>query len=474
MANELSFVDSIASAPTTRLDLNDGTLWNLYRDSDFSPPPVKRARVSTLLGHGDEIPITTYGNRTIGLTLEVKATTKDLLAAELQKLNRELDRASQDPSGVNNILRWKATGAGSGKEVFFRVFPSPDYKLDYIPGGEEVHNSYIIRLKIEAEPFAYGLRVLQSLIVVNNDPAAGSNPCQFDVTGVTGDVATPGFFLMTGTTQQDRSQLMSIRRHGTPGGVYITQAEAMTQGTDTTVQANDATASGAGSNYSRTTFATVQALGLSARLSFVLPAAGNSVEYRGIYRIFVRVRRSDATTAMQLQMRDAVGALGIVGPIVTLPLQTYWMWIDIGLIALPLGADDPVNEGYNGLPQLVTGPSSFVLDAGSASATPDLDWDVVLAAPADEELSIINWKGGGANTDRIMDGPTDKCYSRNGASSIPFQEPVARTGDIPLLAPNQTNRIAFLRNVGGGVTDDKTLSQQVTVVFWPRFLYIRP
>src|SRR4030042_6530749 len=118
MTQTLQFVDKIDAAPTLRLDLNDSSKW--FLDSkDMSPPGLKRSVADTMLREGAKVCASAYQNRVVKLTLDVKASTKDLLATEIQKLNRELDRAQ-------NILKWKAEGATN--PVFFRTWRSPDWK----------------------------------------------------------------------------------------------------------------------------------------------------------------------------------------------------------------------------------------------------------------------------------------------------------------------------------------------------------
>jgi hypothetical protein len=465
MPNTVQFVDTISATPATRLDLNDGSTWKVLQSPppDLSPPPLKRSVVSSMLRDGSEIPATAYDNRTLDLTVLAAAASKDLLATELQKLSRELDR-------TRNILKY--TSDGATKPVFFRTLRSPEYK-DIGARQLEGQNKKMLRLKILAEPFAYGLRetVSGSPFTVNNDPAAGSNPCYFDVTGVLGEVPTPGLFVISGLPSGDRT-LMAIRRHGTPGGVYALQCEGMTQGTDTTTQPNDATFSGGSNNYSRTTFATAT---LATRLTapnFPVTGAGSSVEYRGLYRIFARLRKTASGDDIRVQMRW--GSDAITSDEVTLPLNSNRNWIDLGLVQLPAGIADPVNEGYSGVAQAVK-TMSLEFRARQVSGTGNLDWDVVLAVPADEGLIMTDWRLPTPG-EYVLDGPNQAAYQRDAASTVlATSAPIGLSGGFLELAPNQTNRIAFLEEVnpvGGGTTIGD--SNVVAVHYWPRYLYIRP
>jgi len=460
----LQFVDKIDAAPTTRLDLNDGTKWLFQRKPlpDLSPPPLKRAVVSTLMRQGAKIVASAYDNRVLKFDLVAQAATEDLLATELQKLNRELDRA-------NNILKYQPIGATN--PVYFRTFRSPGYSLNV-----ESEPVFRVRLGLEllAEPFAYGERVTLNSVTVNNDPAAGSNPCYWDVTGVTGDVPTPAFLKFAASPSVANQRMaLGVRRHGTPGGVYPLQAEGMTLGTDTTLPGNDAAMSGAGSNYARTSFATATMQTRLTAANFPVTAAGQSVEYRGTYRIFARVRHSVAGDTIRIKM--TYGPTGIATEPVTLPNQTWLMWVDLGLVRLPASVDDPVSgEGYSNVPNAAR-IMSLNFQAERVSGSGNLDWDVVLAVPADEELAIIAWPT--STSDAIIDGPNDSVYSRlaSASDSLYTTAPIPRAGSIPLLSPNQTNRIALLVNVGGDLqADDLADSAAVVLSYWPRHLYVKP
>lgn len=449
MANVLQFVDKIDAAPTVRLDINDQAKFFLHKSPDFSPPQLKRVVVSTMMRDGAEIPASAYDNRVVKLQLDVRGASKDDLATNLQSLNRELDRR-------NNILKWQPQNAT--KPVFFRTFRSPDYGLNTGGPGEvgEVTNIYTVTLQIIAEPFAYGLKVTAiSGVAVDNNPASVLAPQYIDVTGVTGDVPTPAY-IETSSPGSNRQQLLAIRRHGTPPHIFF-QAEAMTQGTDTTTQPNDAAYSGAGNNFSKCTFASP---GMTGRLTTAaFPRAAPTVDDRGTYRVFVRVKKSDASV---IKMRFTYEP-GISGATVTIP-NINLILLDLGLLQIPTGPD-PVFDGYSNT-QWVFDATTFRIEAERVSGAGTLNIDYVLLIPAGEALCIAS-VGSDPGT-WLWDGPMDTVRPANAGTALGI---FSRVGNIPLLAPNQTNRLHVLRQVTGedAVTDTTT----VTVSFWPRFLYIR-
>jgi len=459
MPHTLQFVDKIDASPTLRLDLNAGK-WKLLRDPapDFSPPSLKRAVVSTLLRDGSEIPATAYENRVVKFRLYLQGTTEDDLATEAQKLHRELDRA-------RNVLKWQPAGATS--PVFFRTHRSPDYRLR---NDDEVKFRLFADLAVVADPFAYGLKVSLSPVTVNNDPAAGSNPCRWDIAAasLTGDVPTPGYFNL-GLNVSGKKAMLAVRRHGTPGGVYAVQAEGLTQGTDTATQPNDTAFSGVSNNYSRTSFATATAM--TTRLTHTgWPDAGsNSVEYRGRYRVFARVRQNGGAIG-DINVRILYGNGQYTTEKVPVPVVGSIIWMDMGILPMP-AQPDPISEGYSNA-ELSVATANVRLQAERVTGSATLDWDVFLAVPADEELCIVQWDST-LNT-CYLDGPQDKAYSRSAsqADSVESLKAPAMVGSIPLLSPNQINRIALLQNLEAADTKGNTTS--VTVSFWPRFLYIRP
>ncbi len=161
----VAFVDSIATSPTTRLDLMSGQ-WRLtVEGTSFPPPELRRSVVSTLLVDGEQIPSAAYANRTITLRLHCLATTDDDTASAIQDLAQELDRPA-------NFLKWQP---GTTQPVFFRTL-----RADY----SAVQWDQVLKMatvSIPAEPFAYGLKQTLPAVLVNNDPAATSGGMFLDV-----------------------------------------------------------------------------------------------------------------------------------------------------------------------------------------------------------------------------------------------------------------------------------------------------
>ncbi|MFI2577694.1 hypothetical protein ACH5AJ_36475 [Streptomyces rochei] len=201
----VQFVDSVASSPTVRLDLNNEAPWGCT-GVDFSPPQLKTAFSSTLLVDGERLTAAAYANRTLTLSLELIAG-QDASATAMQALWRELDRPT-------NVIRYQPDGMPS--PVFFRTIRSSDTRVREYPGGGSTALR-TLEVQVRAESCAVGLRVDLPQVVVSNDPTAStwlnSNPfMEVDASGWTGTGGT-----IARSTAQSHEGAASLLL--TPGGV---------------------------------------------------------------------------------------------------------------------------------------------------------------------------------------------------------------------------------------------------------------
>jgi hypothetical protein len=468
------FVDAISGSPTVRLDLNtlSGGLM-LAGEPDLSPPNMRRVVASSMLIAGDRIPAAAFGNRTIRMNLQLIQSSADNAATKLQALARELMRPPLRPGDSSNTLRVMV----GTTPMFFKTFPAPDMAHQLMMLNPQMGRTTI---DIPCEPFGYGVKETQGPFTVTNDPAAASNGMFFDLTSPKGDVETPvdlqfangsGF----GATGRLYSAL-AIRRRGTPSGVpLVLQAEAMTVGTDTTVQANSALFSGSGSNWVRCTFTTATSGQRRVYTSTTFPTP--SLDARGTYRVFARVRKTVAgdTITVRLQYGD-VNATKL-GPLKVLPLNTGIQYVDLGNMQIPVGYD-PITDRA-GAEIIPTGPYiDFYArrDAGSGS----LDIDHLLFLPTDDRLEFIKWptvQASATDTWMALGGAEPAAYCLNTSGQIRSTETIEIAGGPGLMInPNTTNRIFFARDVGTGTAaagggDSITATTVVTASYHPRYLY---
>jgi hypothetical protein len=464
MASSLKFVDSIASSPTTRLDLNDRTTWRLHTEGTrFSPPPLDQAVASTLLADGAVIPASAYGLRTIQLMLSVNAASADATATQLQTFYRELNRPG-------NFLRWQQE---TTNPVFFRTFRTSADEVQDL--GKIDGTRKLLSVAFLAEPFAYGLlETPVSGVTVSTDPAAGSNGCFVDVTGVKGDVESPALIKWPGAVVlASRKPLTAVRRRGTPSATpFPFQAEAMTQGTDTTTQANDANFSGSGNNYSRCTFTTAT---LVTRLT--LSDLGTaSVDLRGTYRVFMRYRKNTGTDTINMHLRWGTSANPINNDsVAAVGSSSSFRMADLGLVSIPYG-NDPVHDFRSGVELVVDDDTRFLLLAERTAGTGTIDFDFLLFVPADDRLAIVNWRESQGNEDHWwFDADSNSAHPRNTSDQVTIAPSPEIAGGFPMLTPNQTNRI-FVLHEAGDLTNYAiaTTVSPVSVAYYPRYLTVRP
>jgi hypothetical protein len=461
----LQFVDSIASSPTVRLDLNDGAPFGLkIEGTSFGTPTMRYAEASTLMRDGSTYPAAAYGERVLTIKLTLAETTRDAIATAMQELHRELDRPT-------NFLRWQQDSATN--PVFFRTIRTPPDRWDDFPFTPNPYNE--VTIPVLAEPFGYGLKETGTA-TVSNHPAAGTGlPGYLDVTSVKGDVETPLILRVESTTfnvVNDFASMLAVRRRGTPSSAPVgLQAESMTLGTDTTLPGNDGAMSGAGSNYARCSFGTIA---MTTRLSTTFPAAA-SVDNRGTYRVMARIRRSVAGSdgvAMRLRWGGTSSSL-ITNDTVTTSQTTSLNYVDLGLVSIPPG-EDPVTDGLSGTSLSASGIYVEV-QAQRTAGTTNLDIDFLWFVPADDRLCTIRWGTASGADYCFADASLDKVYNATTAGAVLNANMAQRTGGLPMISPGVTNRVWFLKQVRqGAATDAIGVTFTAQYSYFPRYLYLRP
>lgn len=468
---DLAFVDSITASPTTRLNLHvtSGTGWQcLAEGSDFPPPPLDRIVAESMMTDGATVPAAAYRNRSITLALDLgMSLSPDAAAAQFQLLLREIDR----PGGP--ILRYRPDTTNS---VFFQVFRSaPDAVL-----WDPFQRRAVVTLM--AEPFAYGAKETQSAVNVTSDPASGTNPMRWDIAAPKGDVETPLTMTIAngatglGATGRIRS-VFAIRRRGTVGSApFLLQCESMTQGADTSVLANSTFSGG---NAARCTFATLPGGQRRVYTATTFPAA--SVDARGSYRVFARIRKTVGTDSidMELQWGDTNNVTS--GGIITLPANTGFQYVDLGVMQIPNGYD-PVFDGKSGV-ELSTEGSFISLFARRNSGSGNLDMDHLLFMPADDRQMSVKWptvQAFSTDTFVVAGGDETAAYCLTASNTLRSVEPIEITGKGLMLAPGRTNRIYMIRDVATGTAaagggDVLTATHNITTSYFPRYLSpVRP
>lgn len=329
-------------------------------------------------------------------------------------------------------------------------------------------------LESSTPPAGHTLHIDEAMLVAMG--TANANGCYFDVTGVKGDVDTP-LFLNRPVTNCGEQSLFAVRRRGTPYMMpFLVQAEAMTQNTDTTTQANSATFSGVGNNYSRTTFATGT---MSNRLSILKMPTSATVDARGSYRVFARMRKNGSTSTITTRLIWA-SANAIAGTITNDTVTvtgTNVQMIDLGAVSMPVGAD-PVHNGYDG-PEIIVEGIYLRVDAARVAGTDTLDIDYLLLIPSDDRLSIVAWSPDGvAGTadNLVLDGFNELTFGYLGATGelCSMGSPYF-VGGLPMLSPNVTNRIVHINEVMPATAETTwPTTWSFQPYYWPRYLFVAP
>lgn len=168
------FVDSIAASPSVLLDINAAPYYVDIQGVDISPPDYDQTWSDNSLAHGSRLAWEKAPNRTLKIPLHIM--TSSVAAQETAILNLGLRLAQ------NGILKIQY----GSTPIFVRTFGNPKYAMKI---RRALKDSSSIDLEIVAEPFGYGTRVEVggSPFTLSTNPAVGTNPTRFDISGVLGD-----------------------------------------------------------------------------------------------------------------------------------------------------------------------------------------------------------------------------------------------------------------------------------------------
>ncbi|WP_374457708.1 hypothetical protein [Nocardioides sp.] len=456
MADVIRFVASVASSPTVRLDLNDETsFW--VKKVTATPPRLRRSMSSNAMRDGVYVGSASYDSRTLVIELECRKSTQDAAATEIQKLWRELDRAS-------NWLQYQP--AGATKPVFFRTMRSDTSGLEDVVAQAAMRT---FTIEVLAESHAVGLMETLGPFTVNNDPAAGSNPGYVDISGVIGDVAADAIFW--NQTANRAATLMAIRHDAFSDIRPWIQCESLTLGTDTANPGGgpDAAMSGTGTNnYVRTTFSGAT---MASRLSGDINTGITGQV--GSFVIYAAVRRTDATSVIKVGCSASTASAP--DDTTTVPLSTARQLVRVGRFS---------TDGTENFAGRVKGSNLYRIWAQRESGTGNLEWDCLFFVPADSAMleATSYATSTAAGDDDVFDGVADRASAIiGGGNPTTFATeagPLRVAGRIPQVRPNNTSRLFFLTSSTydstGLRTHVKTETNAITIYYWPRYLHVRP
>jgi hypothetical protein len=456
-ADRLRFVDSVVASPTVRLDINDqaATSTSWFSTFEWTPGQLTRAISENAMGDGGNVSSSRRGFGSLRVTTTLRAANQDTLATQFQLLTRELDRET-------NWVEFRPDGAT--KSIYLKTYRSDVALIRVVPAQVGM---FMVEYEILTDPYGIGLRETISIGTVNNDPAAGSNGCYFDVTGVIGDVPAPPVIIdtVTGSTMQT----FGVRQTGTPSNISVAFLQGESAGTLTGFSnpggAADAAMSGSGTtNYVRSTAATGNVIWT------VTGTDAQMIANRGTYRAFVVVRISNNTTDWTIADNNGDGTL--YQP----PRSSSRQIVDLGLRVIGPGIN---KAGADGLPS-PTHSIGTGLDFNRTSGAGTIDVDYLALIPAD--TAQLTWDFAiGASLEQLVDCTQESITGKEaGASAFDGTGNVggvaSASGGFPSLVPNQTNRFYWHRYAQGGGTHTISKSDTASPTFYynPRYIFIRP
>lgn len=430
---------------------------------------------SALEGEPDGIEVE-YGLRVVAFTQQINGTRSNAMARQSAMARALMLR----PEG------WLLIQLSADRDpVWFHVY-RPDLSapsFDNVTDSDQP-DSWNIPVQLPAEALAYGARVTHGAVTVNNDPAAGSNPCSFTLTSIVGDApapcrveinpnaaaAMPGYRWMLAHAALDAAYTPVLWPVGTGDG--------FTAGTDTGAGVADALYTGG--SYRAVTFATAT---MATRLSGSAPVTPT----RGRYKVLVRIARSDTDSTFSMRFGQSVGVANIYGDIVRMDRAAstgsgHATWVDLGQFNFPRGSGQ-VPDDYS---VTVSAPSialQMARDSGSGSGR----IDAFMLVPADiqgqyrssvmfSEFTRIGIDSGSGTG--IWDGDAETYWQLSQFGTLNTPMPV-NMGGYPKLVPGATNVMHILQQVNGArpffsedAADVIAATSSVVVSYYPRYQWL--
>lgn len=463
----VKFMASPATTAAVRYDFNTaisggGRAHILHGAWDLGAPELQ--------GDSDGIDVE-WGLRTIQFTQRIEGSEADALAKQ-SALARELLRRSN----------WLMVQIAADREpVWFQTYRGDPGSLSFenVRLDSTGFDAWDIGLSLQAEPFALGARVTLSPITVNNDPAAGSNPCRAVLPTILGDAPAP-LRIVSDTGLDGRRLMYALHAsESTPSAIVwqIGSSDGNTAVTDT--GAGVANAAYSGGSYRAVTFAT-QA-GLTVRL-----ALANKTFTAGRYKVLARIARSDTDSEF-----DVMFAYTASAPVTISGEHVHWgpngpstsaghaAWVDLGDFTFPAGYQRP-----DGSPlETVTSAGSLSLSRTTGAGSAHLD--AVMLVPVEVSDTLDNnilytyfpatGIGSGSGT---WDGDSEMLWLlSSGSAPVPLSAEIK--GGYPVATPGAVNLLTVLQQVNGARSsanvdgsDGITVAASLTISYQPRWLWI--
>jgi hypothetical protein len=472
MADLIRFVDSVASSPTLRLDLNDeSSFW--VKSFSAPPPRLRRSMASNAMRDGVSVGSSTYDARTLTLEIQCRKSTQDLAATEMQKLWRELDRAT-------NYLMYQPTGAT--KPVFFRTFRSDASQLADVMAQAAMRT---FTIELLAEPFAVGLPETFSG-TFSWDGASSTGFKASSMPTIIGDAAAPLTLDVTLTNLPASAWLVAQATPSTltsPDVVRAdTNSELGTVGTDTSFSTGLSNIYWS-TNAASVTFATNA--NLVARLTGIAPTGF----YGGTYRLLAHLLEGTGGTGSYTVRAGRGNSAGVISGSINTgetktvaidgaiggPIDTF---ADLGLFRVPFGTDSLTQaSGF------AVSESYWSFEASRTAGSGTLRIDGLLWVPAIMDDAALNSTAlitppasASTTTPKVMrvDADAESVSLFVGTNVSDTVTPASVAGGLPFVAPGCTNSLWLIPTAGAAAGTATTTTIAYSASYYPRYLFVRP
>lgn len=464
---KVQFVAAPEPDAAVRFDFNAAGTW--ADDRTWPKHDGFSLGVPTLEGDPDAVGVE-YGLRQLTFNVMVEANHATAQSI-MSKLARELLRRT-------SWLRFQLSEFSA--PVWFQTYRTAPSELDFenVKSTKDgTRNVWGIGVTLDAEPFALGARVDLAPVVVNNNPAAATNPLSWVLPPVVGDAPAPMRARVTAGVDFPAAARWLLSLLALEAGEAYQKVQAWQIGTgDAWTALSDTTAPVASAAYSGGSYratAGTTAVASTARLE----ARGTLPAIRaGRYRVFLRFARSGTAEQFRFHLTDLDAPATATPPVARFTRATgttdgHATYADLGDWTFPTGIPSEEIDGT------VAGLNlALWVERTAGTGTANLDCLVLIPVDVHAQVAATTLQGDRLADSNLLDAEKEFVirWPGNGPAPVP-----ALKGRLPELQPGAVNVLTFLTqtNLETPVPavqdrDDITDTTTFTVSYHPRWLYL--
>lgn len=464
----VQFVDAPTPTATVLFDFNDktATVRRYTKRESFS------VGAPDLDGDVDSVD-PRYLPRTVAFTLMIDGPKSAALTVQSQLARR----ITAGPGW----LRFQMSA--SSKVVYFRTYRAQPGDLSFDNASADTGSDiWELAITLPAESFARGERVTLSTVTINNDPAAGTNPCSVALASIVGDAPAPlrlAVVPSNRSTVNGRRWLFAAHAGATSRAPIFWQIGTGDGWTGFSVAAPVSSASYSGGSYRPTSFS-----GTPGAASGFFNGNTPTTPTPGRYKVMIRAARSDLASTFTVQFQQS-GALSVTGVAAAFDRASsgaveHATWLDLGDFTFPPATPDGIDTAvtaFDPFPVAVnikrlTGGGQLFLDviALIPISTPDTVESRFMYADAPTAATTSD------TALDIYDGDLEVYWKANG-STLAQSAGATIQGAFPRVTPGAANTLTVLqqvaqRSTGGDNSDAIAATTSVTPSYLPRYLYV--